>query len=120
VPSNIFVMRPAQPTESLVLFFFHALGMEIQRYRNVCRALTVYEPVAGLKASNIHSVCKQHMITVHARLLAGSQYASGRSCDRPTRSKISVVFLGSRANAELVPKFHLALCASHEALQMFE
>jgi hypothetical protein len=28
-----------------------------------------------------------------------------------------VVFLGPRANAELVPKFHVALYASHAALQ---
>jgi hypothetical protein len=28
------------------------------------------------------------------------------------------VFLGSRANAELVPKFHVALHASHAALPM--
>jgi hypothetical protein len=54
----------------------------------------------------------------NARLLAGSQFASGRSCDRPTRSRFSVVFLGPRANAELVPKFHIALYASHVALPM--
>jgi hypothetical protein len=30
------------------------------------------------------------------------QFASGMSCDRPTRSKISVVFLGPRINADLV------------------
>jgi hypothetical protein len=53
-----------------------------------------------------------------AGLLARSQFASGRSCDRPTRSRFSVVFLGSRANAELVPKFHVALHASHAALPM--
>jgi hypothetical protein len=40
------------------------------------------------------------------------------SCDRPTRSSFSVVFLGPRANAELVPKFHVALHASHAALPM--
>jgi hypothetical protein len=40
--------------------------------------------------------------------------ASGRSCDRPTRSRFSVVFLGPRANAEFVPKFHVALlCMLH-------
>jgi hypothetical protein len=44
--------------------------------------------------------------------------AFGRSCDRPTRSRFSVVFLGPRANAELVPKFHVALHASHAALLM--
>jgi hypothetical protein len=37
-------------------------------------------------------------------LLARSQFASGRSCDRPTQSRLSVVLLGLRANAELVPK----------------
>jgi hypothetical protein len=52
-------------------------------------------------------------------LLTRSQFASGRSCDRPTRSRLSVVFLGPRANAELVPKFHVALHASsHAALPM--
>jgi hypothetical protein len=61
--------------------------------------------------------------TIRARgfntgLLARSQFASGRSCDRPTRSRFSVVFLGPRANAELVPKFHVALHASHAALPM--
>jgi hypothetical protein len=32
--------------------------------------------------------------------------------------RASVVFLGPRANAELVPKFHVALHASHAALPM--
>jgi hypothetical protein len=54
----------------------------------------------------------------NAGLLTSSQFASGRSCDRPTRSRFSVVFLGPRANAELVPKFHVALHASHAALPM--
>jgi hypothetical protein len=51
-------------------------------------------------------------------LLARSQFASGRSCDRPTRSRFSVVFLGLRANSELLHKFHIALHASHAALPM--
>jgi hypothetical protein len=34
------------------------------------------------------------------------------------RSRFSVVFLCPRANAELVPKFHVALHASHAALSM--
>jgi hypothetical protein len=55
---------------------------------------------------------------VGAGLLARSQFASGRSCDRPTRSRFSVVSLGPRANAELVPKFHVALYASHATLPM--
>jgi hypothetical protein len=37
---EFFVMHPAQPIKSLELFFFQALGVEIQRYRNVCGALT--------------------------------------------------------------------------------
>jgi hypothetical protein len=53
-----------------------------------------------------------------AGLLARSQFASGRSCDRPTRSRFSVVFLDPRANAELAPKFQVALHASHAALPM--
>jgi hypothetical protein len=54
----------------------------------------------------------------NAGLLARSQFASGRSCDRPTQSSFSVVFLGPTANAELVPKFHAALHASHVTLPM--
>jgi hypothetical protein len=52
----------------------------------------------------------------NAGLLARSQFASGRSCDWPTRSRFSVVFLDPRANAELAAKFHVALHASHAAL----
>jgi hypothetical protein len=52
----------------------------------------------------------------NAGLLARSQFASGRSCDWPTRLRFSVLFLGPRANTELVPKFHVALHASHAAL----
>jgi hypothetical protein len=55
---------------------------------------------------------------VNAGLLARSQFASGRSCDRLTRPRFSVIFLGRRANAELVPKFHVELHASHAALPM--
>jgi hypothetical protein len=54
----------------------------------------------------------------NAGLLARSQFASRRSCDRPTRSRFFVVFLRPRANAELVPKFHVALYASHAAFPM--
>jgi hypothetical protein len=35
----------------------------------------------------------------NAGLLAGGRFASERSCDRPTRSRSSVVFLGPRADA---------------------
>jgi hypothetical protein len=53
-----------------------------------------------------------------ARLLARGRFASGGSCDRPTRSRFSVVFFGPRANVELITKFHVALHASHVALPM--
>jgi hypothetical protein len=51
-------------------------------------------------------------------LLARSQFASGRSCDWPIRSRFTVVFFGPGTNDELVPKFHVALHASHAALPM--
>jgi hypothetical protein len=54
----------------------------------------------------------------NAGLLARSQFASWRSCNRPTLSRFSLVFLGPRANAKLVPKFHVALHASHAAITM--
>jgi hypothetical protein len=54
----------------------------------------------------------------NARLLARSQFTSRRSCDQPTLSRFSMVFLGLGANTELVPKFHNALHASHAALSM--
>jgi hypothetical protein len=50
-------------------------------------------------------------------LLAKSQLHSELGT-RPTRSRFSVVFLGPRANSELVPKFQVALPASHAALPM--
>jgi hypothetical protein len=53
------------------------------------------------------------------RALEGKQAInSSQTFDRPTRSRFSVVLLGPRANAELVPKFHVALHASHAALQI--
>jgi hypothetical protein len=52
----------------------------------------------------------------NAGLLARSQFASRKSCDRLTRSRVSLSFLGPRANAELVPEFHVALHGSHAAL----
>ena len=51
-----------------------------------------------------------------ARLLAISQYASGRLCERPTRSRFSVVFLGPKAMLKSVPQIHVALHASHSTL----
>jgi hypothetical protein len=70
------------------------------------------------KQSNSHIGTNIRVRIFNAELLARSQFASGRSCDRPTRSRFSVAFLGPRANAELVPKFHVALHASHAALPL--
>jgi hypothetical protein len=39
--------------------------------------------------------------------LAGSQHSSGKSCDRPFRSRFPVVVLSPRANIQLAPKFHV-------------
>jgi hypothetical protein len=68
------------------------------------------------KTAQIGANVRAHVF--NAGLLARIQFASGRSCDRPTRSRFSVVFLGFRANAELVPKFQVALHASYAALLM--
>jgi hypothetical protein len=38
----------------------------------------------------------------NAGLLASSQFASGRSCDRATRSRFSAVFLASHAALEIL------------------
>jgi hypothetical protein len=65
-----------------------------------------------------NTTAKSRVCGINARLLARRQFAFGRSCDRPTRSRFSVDFLGPRANAELVPKFHVAQHASHAALPM--
>jgi hypothetical protein len=54
----------------------------------------------------------------NAALLARSQFASGMSCNQPSGSRFSVVLLGPRENAESVPKFHIALHASHAAIPM--
>jgi hypothetical protein len=54
----------------------------------------------------------------NAGLLARNHFASGRSCNRPTQSRFSMVFLCPRANAELVRRFHVSLHASHAALPM--
>jgi hypothetical protein len=66
--------------------------------------------------AQIGSNARAHIF--NAGLLARSHFASGRSSNQPTRSRFSVVFLGPRANAELVPKFHHALHASDAAFPM--
>jgi hypothetical protein len=60
------------------------------------------------------------VLLFNAGPLARSQFASGRSCNRRTLSRFSVVFLSPRANAELVPNFHVALFAPHVALPLLD
>jgi hypothetical protein len=50
--------------------------------------------------------------------MARSQFAVGRSCYRPTRSRFSVVSLRPRENPNFVPRFQVALHASQAALPM--
>jgi hypothetical protein len=50
---------------------------------------------------------------------AGHKSVTGRSCDRPSRHRFFLVFLGPRANTGMVPVFFLSklpLHASHVAL----
>jgi hypothetical protein len=72
----------------------------------------------GIKAEQIGTNVSVRMF--NDVLPVRSQFASGRSRDRPTRSRFSVVFLGPRANAELVHKFHVALHVKHAALPMLK
>jgi hypothetical protein len=90
-------------------------------HNNNCEKQLVEEKKRKTKQKKITTA--QIETSVRARgfgagLQARSRYASGKSCDQPTRSRFSVVFLGPRANAVLVPKFHVALHACHAALQM--
>jgi hypothetical protein len=55
----------------------------------------------------------------NAGLLPGSGFASGRSGEQSTRSRVFVVFLGSTAKAGAVPKFRVIL-ASHAALPLLD
>jgi hypothetical protein len=80
-------------------------------YKQICKLFSSNKATAQI-GSNVR-IC-----VFNAGLLARSQFASGRSCKRRIRSRFSAVFLGPRANVELVPKFHVALHASHVALPL--
>jgi hypothetical protein len=54
----------------------------------------------------------------NAGQLCRSQFASGRSCDRPSWSRFSVVFLRARVNTELISKFHFTMLDSHADLPL--
>jgi hypothetical protein len=71
--------------------------------RKICK--NKYINLFLFKLSNSQIGTNVRIRVFNAGLLARSQFASGRSCNRPTRSKFSVVFLGPRAKAQLVPKF---------------
>jgi hypothetical protein len=49
----------------------------------------------------------------NAGLLVRSRSASKMSCNQSVRSVLSAVFFCHGANAELIPKFHVALLVSH-------
>jgi hypothetical protein len=81
-----------------------------------CKLFQRKEKRKKKKKGQIGTSFRAHVF--NAGLLARSQFASGRPCDRPTRARFSVVLLGPRANAELVPNFHVVLHASHATLPM--
>jgi hypothetical protein len=85
---------------------------KLYAHKNTCNKLVEKKETTAQIGTNVRAR------VLNAGLLARSQFASGRSCDRPTRSRFSVGFFGPRANAELVPKFHVAFYASHAALPM--
>jgi hypothetical protein len=68
------------------------------------------------KTAQIGTNVRAHIF--NAGLLARSKFASGRSCDWPTRSRFPVLFLHPRANAKLVPKFHVELHSQNAALPL--
>jgi hypothetical protein len=82
------------------------------------RKIKIKEKTKQKKNTTAHIGANVRARGFNAGLLARSQFAPGRSCDRSTRSRFSLVFLGPRANAELVTKFHVSLHASHAALPM--
>lgn len=65
VPQNMLM--------SLVPLLFQASGTETHSYRNVCSALTDYEPVAGL---NVYSLCNgvQPLSKINAQDKGGETY----------------------------------------------
>jgi hypothetical protein len=49
-------------------------------------------------------------IVLFVELLTRRQCVSGRSCDRPSRHKVFLVFLSIQANTEMVPKIQVVNC----------
>jgi hypothetical protein len=69
-----------------------------------------------LKYSNTQIGTDVSFRVFNAGLPARSQFTSRSPCDWPTQSRLSVIFLLSKANAKFVPKFHVSLHASHPYL----
>jgi hypothetical protein len=53
------------------------------------------------------------VLALNSRLLAESQFASGRPCDQPIPSRFSVAFVVPWAKVELVSEFHGVKCMLH-------
>jgi hypothetical protein len=68
------------------------------------------------KQSNSQIGTNVRIRAFNAGLLARRNFPPGSSCDRPTRSRFPVIFLGPGAYAQPVSKFHVSLHASHVAL----
>jgi hypothetical protein len=82
---------------------------------NICKKQLVGEKNRKKATAQIGTNARDRVFNTGR--MARNQFASGRSCNRPTQTRFSVFFLGPRANAKLVPKFHVALHASHAAVQ---
>jgi hypothetical protein len=78
-------------------------------HKNICKT------VCGKTATAQIGTNVRALVYLMTGLLVRSQFASGRSCDRPTPSRLPVVFLRPRANTVLALKFQVALHASHTA-----
>jgi hypothetical protein len=72
-------------------------------YKNICKKQFVGKKKKEKKKATAQIGTNVRACVFNAGLLARSQVASGRYCGRSARSRFSVVFLGPRANAELVP-----------------
>jgi hypothetical protein len=108
--------RPTDRQSTWILLQYTVLCLsKLYTDKNVCKNnLQMFSKEGKKREKRAQIGTNARARVFKARLLARSQFVSGRCCDRPTR--FSVVFLGPRANSELVSKFHFALHASHAAL----
>jgi hypothetical protein len=86
-------------------------------YRPVTKQwLYIQRPLLN-NARNIHA-CNNRRTAFSMWSVPRSYNQNSWSNEFPTRSRFSVVLLDPRANAELVPRLHVALHASYAALPM--